>query len=185
MPFTFTPVKGPVGILVVESPRHADGRGWFEETYKRSEFAAAGIPPLIQENRSRSARGVVRGLHYQLPPAAQGKLVRCTAGAIFDVAVDIRRASPTFGRPYSTTLDATDLRSLWIPPGFAHGFQALEEETEVTYLVSAEYDAKAERRIHCQDPSLGIAWPIRMAPLAPKDAAAPRLAASIIAGDWT
>ncbi len=128
----------------------------------------------MQDNHSRSQRGVLRGLHYQ-EPNAQGKLVRCTRGAIFDVAVDIRKGSPTFGKWYGVELNETAQQMLWVPAGFAHGFCALADGTDVLYKVTAFYDPKADRSIVWNDPDIGIAWPIRDPRLSPKDAAAPRL----------
>ena len=128
----------------------------------------------MQDNHSRSQRGVLRGLHYQ-EPNAQGKLVRCTRGAIFDVAVDIRRGSPTFGKWYGVELNEKNQQMLWVPVGFAHGFCALVDDTDVLYKVTAFYDPKSERSIIWNDPDLAIDWPVREPRLAPKDAAAPRL----------
>ena len=174
--FRFQPA-GLDGIVLVDSTRHTDQRGWFQECFKQAEFAAAGIRgPFVQENHSRSALGVVRGLHYQLPPASQGKLVRCTAGEVFDVAVDIRGESPTFAKWYGTKLAATRSNLLWIPAGFAHGFQALADGSELLYLVTAEYEPRLDRSIRVDDPAIGIRWPLPPAGLSAKDRAAPTLA---------
>ena len=175
-----TPLPLPE-VLLIEPRVFADERGWFTESFNARAFAdATGLDvPFVQDNHSRSSRGVLRGLHYQLPPSAQGKLVRAVTGSIFDVAVDIRRSSPSFGRWVAETLSAGNKRQLWIPAGFAHGFLALEEGTEVIYKTTAYYNKAAERAIRWDDPDLGIAWPPGLMPLlAPKDAAAPPFAAA-------
>lgn len=164
------------GPLLIESTRFKDDRGWFQEVFRASQAQALGLPPFVQENHSRSAKGVVRGLHHQLPPRAQGKLVRCASGRAFDVAVDLRRGSPTFGQHVSTTLDAAVPVAAWIPPGFAHGFQALDDGTDVVYLTTSEYDAALDRVIRWDDPAIGIRWPLAPGPVSPKDAQAPSLA---------
>ena len=176
MTFTITPLALPE-VLRIDPVVRGDDRGWFTETYKRSEFAEHGISvQFVQDNHSRSVHGgVLRGLHYQLPPAAQGKLVRCTAGRMFDVAVDVRPESPTFGKWASEELTAQNHRMLWIPEGFAHGFCTLADGTEVEYKVTAEYDPERERVIRWNDPALGIQWPLDNPTLSPKDAAAPTL----------
>jgi dTDP-4-dehydrorhamnose 3,5-epimerase len=173
-----TPLALPE-VLLIEPRIFGDDRGWFYESFNARSFAeATGLDvTFVQDNHSRSARGVLRGLHFQLPPAAQGKLVRVTAGSVFDVAVDIRRASPTFGRWVGETLSADNKRQLWVPAGFAHGFLALEEGTEVIYKTTAFYNKGAEGAVRWDDPDLAIAWPLDRAPLlAAKDAAAPLLA---------
>jgi dTDP-4-dehydrorhamnose 3,5-epimerase len=164
------------GVLVVEPAVFADDRGWFMESWNQARFdaglAGLGLPT--------PRRGVLRGLHYQLPPHAQGKLVRVTRGRVFDVAVDIRRGSPSFGRWVGTELSAANRRQLWIPEGFAHGFVALEDDTEFLYKTTDVYARECERSIRWDDPAIGIDWPLPpglTAPLlAPKDAAAPPLA---------
>ncbi len=175
-----TPLALP-DVLLLEPRVFPDERGWFYESFNALRFVeATGLEiTFVQDNHSLSARGVLRGLHYQLPPSAQGKLVRTVAGSIFDVAVDIRRSSPNFGRWVGETLSAGNKRQLWVPAGFAHGFLALEDRTEVLYKTTGFYDKAAERAIRWDDPDLGIAWPPDLAPrLAPKDAAAPLLAAA-------
>ncbi len=163
------------GVLLLQPKVFRDDRGFFLESYRADRFRAAGIPEtFVQDNHSRSQRGVLRGLHYQ-EPNAQGKLVRCTRGAIFDVAVDIRKGSPTFGKWYGVELNETAQQMLWVPAGFAHGFCALADGTDVLYKVTAFYDPTADRSIVWNDPDIGIAWPIRDPRLSPKDAAAPRL----------
>jgi dTDP-4-dehydrorhamnose 3,5-epimerase len=138
-----------------------DERGFFSETYKRKAFAEVGIDhEFVQDNQSLSrAKGVLRGLHFQIPPNAQGKLVRVIRGAIFDVAVDIRHGSPTFGKHASVVLSADNWSQLWVPEGFAHGFCTLEPNTEVIYKVTAVYAAECDRGLAWDDPDLGIAWP--------------------------
>ena len=173
-------------VVIIEPAVFSDDRGWFMETFNEPRFHAAlrelGLPappPFVQDNHSYSKAGVLRGLHYQLPPHAQGKLVRVTRGAAFDVAVDIRRGSPTFGRWVGAELSADNRRQLWIPEGFAHGFVALEEDTEFLYKTTDVYARECERAIVWNDSALGIRWPKvagKEPLLAPKDAAALPLA---------
>ncbi|MEM1523636.1 MAG: dTDP-4-dehydrorhamnose 3,5-epimerase [Thermofilaceae archaeon] len=166
MPFTFKRLEIP-DVVLIEAKIFSDARGFFAELYKRTDFAAAGIPhDFAQVNMSFSRRGVVRGLHYQLKPMEQGKLVTVASGRVFDVAVDIRRGSPWFGRHVAVELTPGLL--LWIPPGFAHGFQALEDSVFI-YLVTKEYSPQHERCILWCDPSLGIEWPIEDAIVSEKD----------------
>ena len=162
------------GVLLVEPEVHADGRGRFVELYHADRYARLGIGPFVQDNFSRSARGVVRGLHYQ-EPNAQGKLVQVLSGTIFDVAVDIRRGSPTFGRHLALEL-GEDGRQIFIPPGFAHGFCALSEGAAILYKCTTFYAPGCDRALAWNDPELGIAWPVAAPQLSPRDAAAPRLA---------
>jgi dTDP-4-dehydrorhamnose 3,5-epimerase len=177
------------GVLVVEPVVHSDDRGWFMETFHEARWLAAlaelGEPAprrFVQDNESFSRRGVLRGLHYQLAPHAQGKLVRVVRGRAFDVAVDIRRGSPSFGRWTGAELSAANRRQLWIPEGFAHGFLALEDDTQFLYKVTDVYARDCERCLRWDDPAIGIAWPLPpglAAPVvAPKDGAAPLLAAA-------
>ena len=167
-------------VLVLEPKVFGDERGFFMESFNQKAFnAAVGHEVIfVQDNHSRSAKGVLRGLHYQLAPHAQGKLVRVTQGAVFDVVVDIRRGSPTFGNWFGATLDAKSQRQMWIPPGFAHGFLALEDDTHFLYKTTDYYARDCERTIAWNDPAIGIQWPtLGKAPLlAAKDAAAPPLA---------
>jgi dTDP-4-dehydrorhamnose 3,5-epimerase len=173
------------GVLVVEPVVYADGRGWFMETFHAPRFDAAlrslGLPPapgFLQDSHSCSHAGALRGLHYQLPPHAQGKLVRVVRGSAWDVAVDIRRGSPAFGRWAGVELTAQNRRQVWIPPGFAHGFVALEDDTHFLYKTTDVYASDCERRIRWDDPAIGIRWPLpggRAPRLAPKDAVAPLL----------
>ncbi len=179
MPFAFRPNARIPAVVVVEPQVMGDERGWFMETYKQSQFAQHGIGPFAQDNHSRSAeRGILRGLHYQLPPAAQGKLVRCVVGEIFDVAVDMRVGSATYGQWVGETLTEANRRMLWVPPGFAHGFQTLSDGAQVQYKVTAEYSREHERGVAWNDPAVGILWPIATPSLLPRDAQAPRLAAA-------
>lgn len=173
MAFTFTPLA--LGeVLRIESDVFADERGFLRETYKASVFQAHGIgPDFVQENHVRSTKGTLRGLHYQLPPHAQGKLVWTLRGRIFDVAVDIRRGSPTFGQWVGEELSAENKRALWIPIGFAHGFMALEDETDVYYkMTGGEYAPESAREITWDDPTINVQWPLDNPALSPKDAAA-------------
>ena len=165
-------------VLLLEPRVFTDDRGWFYESFNARSFAqATGLDvEFVQDNHSRSLRGVLRGLHYQLPPAAQGKLVRAVAGSILDVAVDIRRSSPTFGRWVAQMLSAENKRQLWVPAGFAHGFVALEDGTEVLYKTTDFYHKASERSIRWDDPALAIGWPKELTTLrADKDEAAPLL----------
>lgn len=147
------------GVIVIEPAMHADTRGFFQETYREAVFAAAGISDrFVQDNHSRSARGVIRGLHAQGPPHPQAKLIRCARGAILDVVVDIRRGSPTFGQWESWTLDDERGLQLYCPPGFAHGFQVLSDIADVVYRCSDYYDPASEFAIAYDDPAIGIKW---------------------------
>lgn len=178
MPFEFERMPDLPDVVLVKPRVFEDARGWFAETYKRSDFAKAGIPDTFaQDNHSRSRGvGTLRGLHFQVAPMAQGKLVRCTRGEIFDVAVDIRRGSPTFGRHVSAILTETNHHMLWIPAGFAHGYCALADDVEIVYKATAEYSRAHERIIAWNDPTLAIPWPVRAPLLSEKDEKAPRLA---------
>ena len=163
------------GVVVLEPEVLADERGFFMETYHAARFRQLGIEAVfVQDNHSRSMRGVLRGLHYQ-EPNAQGKLVRCTRGALYDVAVDIRVGSPHFGKWVGADLTEENKRMLWVPPGFAHGFCALTDNADMVYKCTALYDAQSDRSILWNDSDLGIKWPIARPLLSPKDAAAPRL----------
>ena len=167
-------------VKVLVPVRHGDHRGFFSEVYNRKRLEEAGISiDFVQDNHSRSAeRGTVRGLHFQVPPFAQAKLVRVVRGAVFDVAVDLRRGSPTLGRHVSVTLSAEEGNQMLIPVGFAHGLMTLEADTEVVYKVSDHYAPDHDRGILWNDPALGIAWPIPAAEavLSDKDRAQPLLA---------
>jgi dTDP-4-dehydrorhamnose 3,5-epimerase len=166
--------------IVIIPRRIRDERGWFSETYNARRLAEHGIENVFrQDNQSLTrAAGTLRGLHYQRPPHAQAKLVRCIAGRIFDVAVDIRRASPTFGRWVGIELSAENGRQLFVPIGYAHAFLTLEPDCMVAYKVDDFYSAECDTGIVWNDPDIGIEWPINSAPqLSAKDAALPPLAA--------
>lgn len=167
------------GVKLIEPTVHRDRRGFFMESYNRERYAAEGIAhAFIQDNHSLSASaGVIRGLHYQKDPCAQTKLVRVTAGAIFDVVVDLRRGSPTYGQWEGFELSADNKVQLLVPRGFAHGFCTLAPNTEVQYKVDAPYSSAHDRGIAWNDPALGIAWPVGREPiLSEKDARHPMLA---------
>jgi dTDP-4-dehydrorhamnose 3,5-epimerase len=179
----FTATRLP-DVVIVEPAVFTDTRGWFMESFNQRRFhdglAALGLPiprPFVQDNESQSAHGVLRGLHYQLPPHPQGKLVRVVQGAALDVAVDIRRGSPHFGQWVAAELSADNRRQMWIPEGFAHGFLALGDDTRFLYKTTDVYAKDCERAIRWDDPAIGIQWPAGLVPLlAPKDAEAPALA---------
>lgn len=150
------------GVMKLTPRLHGDARGFFCESYNAKDFrtATGSDVHFVQDNHSRSVRGVLRGLHYQLPPHAQGKLVRVIVGEIFDVVVDIRRATPTFGHWLGEVLSAENRHQLWIPPGFAHGFLVLSESAEIIYKTTAFYSPAAERAIAWNDAQLNISWPL-------------------------
>lgn len=163
-------------IIVAEPRVFEDRRGRFFEAWQVERYAQAGIDARFrQDSVSISRRGVIRGLHFQ-HPHDQGKLVTVLHGAAFDVAVDVRRGSPTFGRWAAQELSAANAQQLWIPPGFAHGFQALADETVFHYKVTELYDLASERTVNYADPRIGIPWPLPEAMVSPRDAAAPALA---------
>jgi dTDP-4-dehydrorhamnose 3,5-epimerase len=164
------------GPILIEPEVHGDARGFFVETYRKSEYAQLGIEQdFVQDNHSRSGRGVVRGIHFQLPPG-QAKLVRCARGAILDVAVDLRRGSPTFGGWEGHELTDENLRQLYLPIGFGHGFCVLSEVADVIYKVSGYYDAAIERGIAYDDPEVGVEWPTGIELIvSERDASAPTL----------
>ena len=165
---------GPPGVLILEPKVFGDARGFFQETWNAKVFADIGIDAqFVQDNHSRSAKGILRGLHYQVQEP-QGKLVRVTSGRVFDVAVDIRRSSPHFGRWTGVELSGDNKRMFWVPPGFAHGFVALEDETDFLYKCTALYAPQWDRSIAWNDPDIGIDWPLEgLAPLlSAKDTAA-------------
>ncbi len=169
------------GVLEIIPKKFGDARGFFSETFQRQRFIDAGIPQdWMQDNQSYSAeKGVLRGLHFQVAPVAQDKLIRVLKGSIFDVAVDIRNGSATYGKWVSCVLSAEKFNQLLIPKGFAHGFLTLEPGVEVLYKVSAPYSPECDRGIAWNDPAIGIAWPLepgQQPVLSGKDAAAPRLA---------
>ena len=175
MPFQFEPTAIPEVVRII--PRvFADDRGFFVETYKVTEFAENGIvQPFVQTNHSRSTRGVLRGLHYQVEPNAQGKLIHCGSGRIFDVAVDLRKSSSTFSKWVGVELSDDNLEMLYIPPGFAHGFYTLSEVADIMYQVTAEYAPESERGLIYNDPDVGIQWPEGPIFLSDKDTVCPSL----------
>jgi len=175
MPLTFasSPVKG---LLIVTPRVFHDDRGFFIETYKESDLDKAGITErFVQDNHSRSSKGVLRGLHFQRAPHAQAKLVRVTRGRLWNVAVDLRPGSPTYREWYGTELSEENRVMLYIPAGFANGFVALEDETELQYKCSVEYDAASDGGVRWDDPELAIRWPARDVLVSAKDAALPYL----------
>jgi dTDP-4-dehydrorhamnose 3,5-epimerase len=175
MPFTFQRLAIPE-LILVEARHFADDRGFFLETYKQSAFAAHGVDlPFVQDNYSRSMRSVLRGLHYQRPPQAQGKLVQVLRGEVFDVAVDIRVGSPTYGQWAGLYLSGDRFQLLYIPAGFAHGFCVLSDQADFAYKVTAEYAPTLDTGIRWNDPEIGIEWPIVDPIVSPKDAALPFL----------
>ncbi|HEX8442032.1 MAG TPA: dTDP-4-dehydrorhamnose 3,5-epimerase [Allosphingosinicella sp.] len=175
-------------VLEIRPERHWDERGFFSETWSGSLFAAAGVHvDWVQDNHSYSSRsGVLRGLHYQLPPAAQARLVRASRGSVFDVAVDLRLGSPTFGRWTGLILSAQNWNQVFIPAGFAHGFVTLEDGSEVQYKVSAPYRPDLERSIRFDDPAIGIDWPIGRDELvlSSKDSDAPLFGDAELPASW-
>jgi dTDP-4-dehydrorhamnose 3,5-epimerase len=175
MPFKFTRLSIP-DIILIEPKVFRDDRGSFVETYKYSDFAAYGITDsFVQDNHSTSVKGVLRGLHYQTNPKAQGKLIRCMKGKIFDIAVDIRRSSPTYSKWAGYDLSEETNLMLYIPPGFAHGFMVLSDKAEVLYKCTTEYSPENERGIFWNDPDINIDWPIKNPVLSAKDKAYPVL----------
>ena len=166
-------------VLLMKPKVFEDDRGFFFESFNQTVFEnlVSRPIPFVQDNHSRSAQGVLRGLHYQLPPSAQGKLVRVTRGSVFDVVVDIRHTSPTFGDWAGYKLSEDNLSQLWVPEGFAHGFLALTDSAEVQYKATAYYDPDRDRSVRWDDPAIGIEWPLKGSALivSDKDAAAPNL----------
>lgn len=165
-------------VLLITPPRFADSRGWFSEAFNAPKFAEIGLTePFVQDNQSHSRKHVVRGLHCQIAPAVQGKLVRVLKGAIWDVAVDVRRGSPSFGQHVAAELSAENGAQFWVPGGFLHGFVALEDGTDVLYKVTAPYVRDAERGVAWDDPGLAIPWPVtrEAAIVSDKDQVMPRL----------
>ena len=158
MAFHFTRLSLPDVVLILPT-RHCDDRGFFSETFRASAFEPHIQSPFVQDNMARSAAGVLRGLHFQLEPKAQGKLIQVLSGEIYDVAVDIRRSSPTFGRWVGTQLSAETGHMLWVPPGFAHGYAVTSDGADVAYKVTAEYEPALDRGIRWDDADIGIEWP--------------------------
>jgi len=177
MPFSLKRFEILPEVMTIEPRMVSDERGWFAETYKKSDFEAAGIFfDFVQDNYTRStSRGILRGLHFQKEPLAQGKLVRCVVGEVFDVAVDIRRGSPTYAKWVSAILSAENHAIMWVPPGFAHGVLTLSDMAEVVYKVTAEYSSFHDRSVRWNDGAIGVKWPISDPILSKKDAEAPLL----------
>jgi dTDP-4-dehydrorhamnose 3,5-epimerase len=175
MPVNVAPTAIP-GVVAVESPVFGDERGYFTEIFVADTFAKAGLPSVfVQDNLSKSSKGTLRGLHYQINPHAQGKLVYALAGSLFDVAVDLRKGSPTFGKWVGQELRGGSGIALWIPAGFAHGFIALEDDSLLFYKCTGPWARSAERSLAYNDPAIGIEWPITPTTISPKDADAPTL----------
>lgn len=172
----FTPAR-IAGAWIIEMESHEDERGWFTRTWCAEEFAKHGLGTRwVQHNHTfTKMRGSVRGMHWQAEPKPEIKLVRCLAGRVLDVVVDVRSDSPTFGRWEAVELSARNMRALYIPAGFAHGFQCLEDSCELFYLMSEFYDADLARGVRCDDPHVGIEWPLPVISLSDRDAALPRL----------
>jgi len=176
MPFEFEHTPLP-GVVLVKPRRFPDDRGWFQEDFKASDFRQAGLPTeFLQDNLSFSSQGTLRGLHYQKGVHAQGKLVQVLAGAVWDVAVDLRRDSATFGHWFGVELSVENATMFYIPPGFGHGFVTLADDTLFSYKCTVEYNKSAEGGVAWNDPDLAIAWPLTDVRISPKDALLPRLA---------
>lgn len=175
MNFVELPIVGPV---VLDLEKHSDERGFFARAFDREVFAAAGLEPVVEQtNISFNDRaGTMRGMHYQVAPALEAKLVRCTRGAILDVAVDLRPGSPTYLSHVSVELTVENRLALYVPPLFAHGYQTLEDSSEVTYQVSARYAPAAERGLRHDDPALEIDWPLEVSNVSDKDTSWPLVA---------
>jgi dTDP-4-dehydrorhamnose 3,5-epimerase len=175
MPFSFQPLEIP-DVVLVEARTFGDGRGIFREMWKASEFAANGLDiKFVQDNHSRSTRNVLRGLHFQKPPRAQGKYVYVLNGEILDVAVDVRKNSPTFGKWVSAVLSADNGRGLWVPPGFAHGFAVLSDVAHLYYKVTDEYAADCETGVLWNDSDIGVDWMTKDPVLSARDEKLARL----------
>ena len=175
MSFSAKPYQLP-GLLLIEGRSFPDERGFFMESSRDDELRGLGLPPLLQDNLSRSRKGVLRGLHFQKPPMPVGKLVRCLRGRIFDLAVDLRRGSASFGKWASIELSDDGNRMFWIPAGFAHGFCVLSDFADVMYKVTDYWKPEVDGGIRWDDPALGIPWPQRRPIITAKDAALPLLA---------
>lgn len=175
MPFEFIPLEIP-GVMLIKLKSFGDARGCFRELYKRSDFSHWGIAEqFVQDNYSRSVKGVLRGLHYQKDPAAQGKLVSCISGRIYDVAVDIRKGSTCYGKWVGAELSGENNYMLYVPAGCAHGFQVMSDAAEVIYKCTNEYSAADDRGIIWDDPEIGVKWPLRDPLLSEKDQSHPLL----------
>jgi dTDP-4-dehydrorhamnose 3,5-epimerase len=175
MPFAFKELSLP-GVVLITPRVFGDYRGFFAEIYKHSDFSGAGIKEyFVQDNHSRSSQGVLRGLHYQKEPMSQGKLVRCISGRIFDVAVDIRKGSLTYGKWVGVELSEENRQMIYIPPAFAHGFLVLSSTSEIVYKCTREYSAEHDRGIIWNDPVINVDWPVTDPLLSEKDRALPLL----------
>tara|TARA_Y100001934_G_C12164627_1_gene683647 strand:+ start:248 stop:799 length:552 start_codon:yes stop_codon:yes gene_type:complete len=163
-------------LLIITHEMFEDGRGFFVESYRQNSLAEFGLPDFVQDNHSRSTKGVLRGLHYQLEPCSVGKLVRCMRGEIYDVAVDIRKGSPTYSKWFGLHLSKENHKMLYVPPGFAHGFLTLSDDAEVFYKMTGYYSQEHDRGILWNDPAIGVEWPECSPLLSEKDALAPTLA---------
>lgn len=171
--FQETPLEG---VFIVETKVFGDARGYFTEAFNARTWAAQDFThTFVQDNLSSSSKGTIRGLHYQIAPKAMGKLVRVFTGAVFDVAVDLRKDSPTFGQWVGYKLSAENKLAMWVPEGFGHGFQALEDNTQFYYKCTEFYSPEHERAVRFDDPAIGVAWPLPPAELSQKDKAAPLL----------
>jgi len=162
-------------VKIIRPTRFHDERGFFTETYKETEYLEAGIPRFVQDNLSESSKGVIRGLHWQASPHGQGKLVTCMAGSILDVAVDVRKESVTYGQHVAVELNSSEPKALWVPEGFAHGFQALEDGTRVHYKVTNYWNKESERALNYLDPTINVNWWKMKYLLSEKDLEAPFL----------
>lgn len=184
--FRFRAIENPTGLILVQPTQIDDERGWFMETFRGSQFEANGIPTcFLQDNHSYSReRGTIRGMHYQREPKAQGKLVRCIRGRIFDVAVDLRKGSPTYAGWAGFELTARSGKQLWIPEGFAHGFCTLTDDVEVAYKVTCEFDPHYDEGFAWDDPHVGIEWPVNRPVLSERDSHAPSLKESDPDFEW-
>jgi dTDP-4-dehydrorhamnose 3,5-epimerase len=175
MPFEFERLKIP-DVILIKPKEFMDGRGSYMETYKESDFKKSGIVyEFKQDNHSKSSKGVLRGLHYQLEPFEQGKIVRAVRGKVLDVAVDIRKGSPYYGKYVCAELSSENRLMLWVPPGFAHGFISLQEDSEVIYKTTKEYSPEHEAGILWNDPELGIDWRTKEPIISKKDSVLPLL----------
>ncbi len=175
MTFTFTQVKSPEGLIVITPYVFNDERGFFMETFRADEFEKVGIKEeFIQDNQSRSVKGVIRGLHFQVDPHEQSKLVRCIRGEVFDVAVDMRKKSDSFGKWFGVVLSEENKKMLYIPTGFAHGYSTLSEEAEVLYKVDEFYSKDDERGIVYNDPKIAVDWRVSSPIVSTKDKGLPR-----------
>jgi dTDP-4-dehydrorhamnose 3,5-epimerase len=178
MPVKVVPTEIPE-VLIIESPVYRDDRGYFTEVFACKNWADAGLPTeFAQDNLSKSCRGTLRGMHFQIEPYGQGKLVHALAGAVYDVAVDLRVGSPTYGKWVGKELRGGSGVAMWIPAGFAHGFVALEDDSLLFYKCSTAWVKDAERSVAYNDPAIGIEWPIPVTVISPKDEEAPLLAAA-------